>query len=117
MTTLKIRTLVLVALSLALTASTGEAGRRRTAKQAHDDRPITRAEVARALEPVLDRSTLKRPDGREITGEDIANLESVAIEEADEMAATSSRVSNLTAQIEGLREEIQQLQRRRRRHW
>jgi hypothetical protein len=107
-------TLLLTALALALAAGDGEAGRRR-AKASHDHRPATRAEVAAALEPLLDRQTLARPDGRVITGQDVANLESVAIDASDEMATTGTRVENLTAQIEQLRQDIQDLGRRRRR--
>lgn len=114
MTTPTARTFVLVALAIALAAPASEAGRR-TAKNRSEDAPVTRAEVAKTLEPVFDRSTPKRPDGRVITGRDIANLEPVAIEEADELAATSTRVSHLTARIEQLREEVRELRRRRQR--
>ena len=111
----RIVTLALLAALTFLAAAPGqlEARRRRSAATPDEDRPVTRTEMAQALEPVLEKRLTA--NGRAISGQDVANLETLTIESADEMAATSSRVERLQEEIERLREEIQQLRRRRRR--
>lgn len=87
----------------------------RSRKQHADHRPVTRAEVARELEPVLDARLTR--GGRQVTGQDIANIEDSSIHITDEMTSTGSRVEALTRDIEALRREIHQLRRRQRRSW
>ena len=80
-----------------------------------DDQPVTRAEVAVALEPALSAHTAA--NGRQYTGQDIGNLEKLAIESSDETVATEERVARLTAEIDQLRRDIQELRRMRHRRW
>lgn len=84
-------------------------------REVEDDRPVTRAEVATALEPVF-RARLTR-NGRQVTGQDITDIEDSAIHVTDEMASAQTRVAQLTREIEELRREIRDLSHRRRRSW
>ena len=104
-------TALMLALSLFSTAPAWARTRRPAPEP--DDRPATRAEVAKALEPVIDAS--HTADGRQITAQDVVNLEDVSIHVSDETAATELRVERLRAEIEQLRADIAQLKRRHRR--
>lgn len=104
-----------VSLLLALVLmSAPVAGRaRRPAPDPADDQPVTRAEAAKAIEPLLDAHTTK--DGRLVTAQDVANLEYSSLHVSDETVQTEARVVRLQAEIEDLRREIRELQRRRHR--
>lgn len=109
--------MVVLALVLASLAHDADARvrRRRERDVDRDDTPVTRAEVARAMLPLVDANTTA--NGRQITGQDVANLESLAIQSSDEMVAEQTRVARLQAEIEQLRHDIEELKRRRRRRW
>ena len=109
------RRLVVAALVLASLCHDAEARRRREPRADRDDTPITRAEVAQAMLPVVNATTTD--SGRQITGQDVANLETLAIQTSDQMLEEETRVARLQAEIERLRADIEFLKRRRRRHW
>lgn len=89
--------------------------RSRKHRPERDDRPATRAEVAVALQPVIDART--DANGRQYTAQDVANLEDTALRITDETVDSQQRVARLTAEIESLRRDIQELRRIRRRSW
>ena len=105
---------LLLALVLVMVPSRADA-RSRKHRPEPGDRPATRAEVAVALKPVIDARTDE--SGRQYTAQDVANLEDTAIRITDETSDREQRVARLTAEIESLRRDIQQLRRIRRRSW
>lgn len=104
-----------LALVLVMVPGAAEARSRKHREIREDDRPATRAEVAVALQPVIDARTAD--NGRQYTARDVANLEDTAITITDETVNTQLRVARLDAEIEQLRRDIQELRRMRRRRW
>lgn len=103
-----------LALVLVMVPSQTEA-RSRKHRPEQGDRPATRAEVAVALQPVIDARTAE--SGRQYSAQDVANLEDTAIRITDETVNSQERVARLTAEIESLRRDIRELRRIRRRSW
>jgi hypothetical protein len=87
--------------------------RRKHRHEGRDDEPVTRAEVAKAIEPAIDAHRTK--DGRIIAARDVANLEDVSIRISDETVEEAARIERLTLEVAALKEEVRQLQRRRHR--
>lgn len=104
-----------LALALVLVMVPSQTEARSRKHRPEGDRPATRAEVAVALQPVIDARTAE--NGRQYSARDVANLEDTAIRITDETVNSQERVARLTAEIESLRRDIRELRRIRRRSW
>ena len=76
---------------------------------APDQAPVTRVEVAQEVAKVMDKSVLKTEDGRVITGQDIAQMETTATHAADDMVSVSQKTDLLLHNLQELRQQMAEL--------
>ena len=72
----------------------------------HGKQTVNRYQMAVVVARLLDRASVLKIDGRTITGKDIANLEALCIEFADELSLLNVKVSKLESTIAALKGEV-----------
>ena len=72
----------------------------------HGNKVVNRYQMAVVVARMLDRVGVLKANGKVITGQDIANLESLVIEFADELALLNVKVSALEDTVAGLRRDV-----------
>jgi hypothetical protein len=72
----------------------------------HGNKVVNRYQMAVVVARMLDRVGVLRSNGKVITAQDIANLESLVIEFADELALLNVKVSTLEDTVAGLRKDV-----------
>jgi len=70
------------------------------------DKTVTRYQMAVVVARMLDRVGVLRSNGKVITAQDIANLESLTIEFADELALLNVKVSTLEDTVASLKKDV-----------
>lgn len=72
----------------------------------HGNKIVNRYQMAVVVARMLDRVGVLKANGKVITGQDIANLESLVIEFADELALLNVKVSTLEDTVAGLKKDV-----------
>lgn len=72
----------------------------------YGSRPMTRYQMAVVVARMLDRLHVLKANGRMFTAQDIANLEALTIEFADELSLLNVKVSTLEEQVAVLRKDV-----------
>lgn len=72
----------------------------------HGNKIVNRYQMAVVVARMLDRVGVLKANGKVITGQDIANLESLVIEFADELALLNVKVSTLEDTVAGLKRDV-----------
>lgn len=72
----------------------------------HGNKVVNRYQMAVVVARMLDRVGVLKANGKVITGQDIANLESLVIEFADELALLNVKVSTLEDTVAGLKKDV-----------
>jgi hypothetical protein len=72
----------------------------------HGNKVVNRYQMAVVVARMLDRVGVLKANGKVITGQDIANLESLVIEFADELALLNVKVSTLEDTVAGLKRDV-----------
>ena len=72
----------------------------------HGSKVVNRYQMAVVVARMLDRVGVLKANGKVITGQDIANLESLVIEFADELALLNVKVSTLEDTVAGLKRDV-----------
>jgi hypothetical protein len=72
----------------------------------HGNKVVNRYQMAVVVARMLDRVGVLRANGKVITAQDIANLESLVIEFADELALLNVKVSTLEDTVAGLKKDV-----------
>ena len=72
----------------------------------HGNKVVNRYQMAVVVSRMLDRVGVLRANGKVITAQDIANLESLVIEFADELALLNVKVSTLEDTVAGLKRDV-----------
>jgi hypothetical protein len=72
----------------------------------HGHKVVNRYQMAVVVSRMLDRVGVLRANGKVITAQDIANLESLVIEFADELALLNVKVSTLEDTVAGLKKDV-----------
>jgi hypothetical protein len=73
----------------------------------HGDRPLSRYQLAFALNKLVENLHMLKKGGRIFTAEDISNLEALTIEFADELTLVNTKLKEIEADADDLREDIE----------